>query len=576
MRLGAVGGAQTVDATGLYLPAMGADSRSLPADVYDMSREGVVQAQLRSLGTFNHAGVIDLRGAAIGNTLMVTGAADPALGPGNGTFVSDRGTLWVRAGARSAGSADYTERYADMLIVDGTRVGAGGATRIHVDYDPADMGHLTKGNGIQVVEVRDKSASAPGAFVLGNRVASGAYEYALHHGGVEEDAGDGNWYLRSFVRIEPEPDAPAQPSEPDAPAQPQPDAPAQPAKEVPSYRQEVPVAMAVPALAQRLGMDVIGTYHDRAGEDHATLGLKSGNRTRSPSDGEEARAWGRIFGRSGKAGGSRNSDASRFRWFEKNGPRYDFDMSGFQVGLDVHRDLNDDGSRNVAGAYFAAARGSARVDAVLGGRTGKTSMNGYTLGAYWTHLARAGSYVDAVAQVTRYGSVRTRSVAGEEVNRDGWGAAASLEVGFAFELDATWTLEPQAQLIYQTVSLGGTRRDRYGEIRHADSDAWYGRLGARLVRNWTAADGSDRAFWVRADVWHDFGSHAQTTFSSLDGRNAVSLRTDLGGTWGQLGLGFNTQVSGRLVAFVAVDYERRLNDRRSHGVSGRVGLQYVW
>src|SRR5690606_18864836 len=114
VRLGAVGGAQTVDATGLYLPAMGADSRSLPADVYDMSREGVVQAQLRSLGTFNHAGVIDLRGAAIGNTLMVTGAADPALGPGNGTFVSDRGTLWVRAGARSAGSADYTERYADM------------------------------------------------------------------------------------------------------------------------------------------------------------------------------------------------------------------------------------------------------------------------------------------------------------------------------------------------------------------------------------------------------------------------------------------------------------------------------
>lgn len=555
VRLSSAEGARTVDATGFYLPTTGVDNRALSADVYDMTRDGIVQGQLVNLGEFNHAGLMDLRGAEIGNTLLITGAGAAALGPGNGVFVSDGGTLWLRVGARSAGAAD-PDRYADMLIVDATRLGANGATRIQVDYDPADMGQLTRGNGIELVEIRDKSASAPGAFALGNRVASGAYEYALHHGGVGEDAGDGNWYLRSFLRIDP-------------------DTPARPAEEVPHYRKEVPVFMAVPALAHRLGLDVIGTYHDRAGEDHVVLSAKGAGRDYSRQEDNDRRAWGRVFGSSGKVGGGGDSGLSRFQWFEDNGPRYGFDLEGIQIGQDLYSRLDDNGTRDVAGAYFAASRATARVDAVLGGSAGKVSMDGFTLGAYWTHVSETGSYIDAVAQVTRYDAVRARSLEGEAIAPDGWGATASLETGYSFQLNENWNIEPQAQLIYQIVSLENAR-DRYGNVRYADSHAWHGRLGARLVKNWEGADGQEYAFWGRANIWHDFGAHAQTTFSSLSGQNAVDLRTSLGSTRAQLGLGFNAQVREELSTFIAVDYAQSLRDSRSRSVSGHIGLQYVW
>jgi len=555
VRLGSVQGARTVDATGFYRPTTGVDNRALPADVYDMTRDGIVQGQLLNLGEFNHAGLIDLRGAEIGNMLLITGAGAAALGPGTGTFVSDGGTLRLRVGARSAGAANPADRYADMLIVDATRLGGNGATRIQVDYDPAEMGQLTRGNGVELVEVRNESASVPGAFALGNRVAAGAYEYALHHGGVGEDAGDGNWYLRSFLRVGPEPAG-------------------RPAEEVPHYRKEVPVSMAVPALAHRLGLDVIGSYHDRAGEDHVVPSAKAAGRHDSRPD-DDRRAWGRVFGSSGKVAGGGDSGLSRFQWFEDNGPRYRFDVWGIQIGQDLYRRMDGEGSRDVAGTYFAASRATARVDAVLGGSAGKVSLNGYTLGAYWTHVRETGSYIDAVAQVTRYAAARARSVAGEEIASDGWGATASLETGYPLGLSEGWHIEPQAQLVYQTVSLGNAR-DRYGRIRYADSHAWQGRLGARLVKNWEGADGQQYAFWGRANVWHDFRAHAQTAFSSLNGRNAVDLSTRLGSTRVQLGVGVNAQLREALSTFIAVDYEQGLRDSRSRSVSGRIGLQYVW
>lgn len=550
LRLGAAGGASTVDTTGFYLPTTGSTNRVMPTDVYDTTRDGVVQGQLLNLGTFDHAGVIDLRGSAIGNTLLITGAADPALGPGAGTFVSNGGTLHLRAGAQSSTATNSTDRYADMLIVDRTQLGAGGATRIHVDYDPAALGHLTAGNGIELVEVRDKTASDSGAFALGSRVAAGAYEYALHHGGVEGDADDGNWYLRSYVVAGSGSSASSQ--------------------ALPNYRQEVPLAMAVPAVAHRLGLDVLGTYHDRAGEDEVR---SAANRQ---ANAHERRAWGRLFGSSGHVKNGGHVGAGRVSDFEKRGPRYEYDVAGIQVGADLYRRLDADGSRQMAGAYFAGSRGFAHVDAVQGGRAGKVSMQGYTVGAYWTGMSQSRSYVDAVAQVTRYQGVHANSMGGERISPDGWGFAASLEGGYSIKLAENWTIEPQAQLIYQNISLGGTTRDRFGLIDFEDSDAVHGRLGARVTKKWGGSDRRMYTAWARANIWHGFGANAQTTFSSLNGQNQVALNTALGRTWAQLGLGFNAQVKDNLHAFAAADYERHVGGQRASGVSGRVGVQYLW
>lgn len=169
VRLATVTGATTTDAAGYHVP-----SRPLEPGFYNLNRTGIVQAQLVNLGTFNHSGIIDLRGEAIGNTLVITGQAAGGSTPGSGIFITNGGTLHVNAvlnDGMTAGGASNS--YADILIVDSTRLGTA-PTAVQVGYDPTSLGGLTAGNGIQLVEVLNKGASAAGVFVLGNKVAAGA------------------------------------------------------------------------------------------------------------------------------------------------------------------------------------------------------------------------------------------------------------------------------------------------------------------------------------------------------------------------------------------------------------------
>ena len=70
-------------------------------------------------------------------------------------------------------------------------------------------GALTVGDGILVVQVLDPARSAAGVFTLGGGPPSPVpYEYTLFHGGVDTDAANGNWYLRSTVILHGDPTLP--------------------------------------------------------------------------------------------------------------------------------------------------------------------------------------------------------------------------------------------------------------------------------------------------------------------------------------------------------------------------------
>lgn len=328
--------------------------------------------------------------------------------------------------------------------------------------------------------------------------------------------------------------------------------------------------MAVPGLVHRLGLQTLGTYHDRS------AGALTNGAGPQPSLAAGSRAWGRLFGSTGHAGRTGAGASSRYSAFKEDGPRYEYDLAGMQLGLDAHRQLRQDGSGSTAGAYLGVSNASARVDAVLGGRAGRVSVNGYSLGGYWTHVGTSGAYIDAVAQVTRYHGVRARSVNGERISPDGWGTAASLEAGLPIALGGQWTLEPQAQIVHQHISFDGAQRDRYGKIDIDNADAWTGRVGTRLSTQWHDASGRRYGAWARANLWHDFGGRAKTTFAQLDGNHPVTLRTGLGGTWMQLGLGFDTQAASGLGVSVSAGYEQSLETSKGRGVSGYVGLRYAW
>lgn len=130
-------------------------------------------------------------------------------------------------------------------------------------------------------------------------------------------------------------------------------------------------------------------------------------------------------------------------------------------------------------------------------------------------------------------------------------------------------------MIYQRVSIDGGA-DSFGQVKYDDTNALYGRIGARLTKGWTLEDGRNLTVWSRANLWHTFGADAKTTFSGLSGANPVTFNTELGGTWAQFGLGVSGQITRNTNLFASGDYNLALGNANGHSLSGRLGLRVVW
>ena len=157
LALPAVTGATTLDSTGQYLP-LGNPNNA-------MALGGPLQGHLIGVQTFTNSGIIDLQSNPVaGDVLVITGARQAGVA-GPGTFISNGGTLKLDTVLNEGGAATRS----DTLVVDGTSVGAGGATNM-VIRNAGGAGALTVGDGILVVQVLDPARSAAGAFSLQRRL----------------------------------------------------------------------------------------------------------------------------------------------------------------------------------------------------------------------------------------------------------------------------------------------------------------------------------------------------------------------------------------------------------------------
>ncbi len=335
----------------------------------------------------------------------------------------------------------------------------------------------------------------------------------------------------------------------------------------------MPVDSAVPALANQMGLAMLSNYHDRVGEDYAQLG-DAGNGVADDSV-RASSGWGRIFGNNGSVGYGSGDVYNHFNNFMNNGPSYDFSSYGFQTGLDLYR-TDENGDRDIAGVSFGADRVNSDVRNIYDGtQAGRVSMDGYTLGGYWTRKGPSGWYLDGVVQISRYDSIHASSVEGQELDSSGSGIDLSLEGGYPFVLGDQWKLEPQGQVIYQHISLSGGHDD-YGQIGYYGGDELYGRLGLRLLHDWKLSNGYPLTGGARVNVWGVMGPDPKTTFAGLDGLDAIAFRTTLGGAWWQAQLGVSGQVATRVSLFGSLDYDRPLSSANGHGIGGRVGVRVVW
>ncbi|MDR2875848.1 MAG: autotransporter domain-containing protein [Methylobacillus sp.] len=509
LQLTAVNGA-AVNATGAYLPLGNAFNTP--------SAGGSVQGKIVNVLTFNHSGVIDLTAnGAVGDVLLISSSS--AAGAGDSVFVSNGGTLKINTVLNEGGANSKS----DMLVLDSTQLGSA-PTRIIVT-NVGGLGAQTPGNGIAVVEVLNKTASADGVFALGAPAAAGAYDYGLFHHGIGADAADGNWYLR-----------------------------------LTGIRPEVPLDTAVPALTMRVGLATLGTYTHRTGDTGAGANLRPVCEiSDEQQQGCDRLFWMRAFGANGT--------------FEKrnrhgDNPAYDFGYFGLQLGVNLYRDDNDQ-----AGIYGGVTSLDGDVRDFNGGRAGQVNVENYSMGAYWTHRDSQGWYTDLVAQVDRYSDISTDS-GRQQFHTDGWGYSVSIEAGRGFDLDDEQRLRliPQGQLVYQHAEIDDGADD-YGRINYATNDILFGRLGAKLAHD---SETGTLTFWTEMNLWHQFGSDAKTTFSTLEKTNAVSFNASLGGTWAQLGAGLSGRLGKNTNLFGMADYNTALGQGHGHSIEGRIGIRVTW
>lgn len=510
----------------------GTDAGGAPMGLFIQPTSSVFMGQpaFTLTGDLHNAGLLDLRNPAgtPGNALTV-----------NGNYAGTNGLVRINTALGSDASAT------DKLVVNGN---TSGTTRVLV-ANTGGAGAATV-NGIQVVQV--SGTSSEGNFTLAAPVQAGAYEYGLHRGGRTD--GDANsFYLSSVYHT------PLLPVVPGVPAP----APV-PAPEV--LRPAVPGYVMGQVATQELGLGLLGTLHQRVGEQQTLKWDHCGCDDKAPAD----QAWMRLHAQ------RLDLDGKRQFGFEQ-------EMQFLQLGKDLAVRYSGDAgdkSRSHTGLSVGYGRTSTnfndrrRGEAGMGYDTGKMKGQMLTLGAYHTRYADNGSYLDLVGQLHAVQNKYTDKYGGEGTQK-GTGGGLSVEVGRPWQIgDSQWLIEPQAQLSYQLTRYRGFA-DNISTVDGFTSQSLRGRLGARLAWNDKAERGEKltrtNTFYVTANVLHEFKDPKGVTIGNTTVNEQWAKQT-----WAELGVGAQLPLSKAAYLYGGVQYQRSLSGKGREGVSGQLGVKVAW
>ncbi|MFZ0156163.1 autotransporter outer membrane beta-barrel domain-containing protein [Pseudomonas sp.] len=332
-----------------------------------------------------------------------------------------------------------------------------------------------------------------------------------------------------------------------------------PAPQVPNYRPETSLYSAIPGMTLRYSRMLVDTLHERMGEEvrNAVDPLP----VDAQSDYGPSLGWGRLIYGQGE------QDLG-------NGGGYDYSQQAFQVGIDLYHNEDTDGSTDQAGISLSAGKITGDIEHTDGSSAGDSKVRATGLGGYWTHHGPAGWYLDGVLQFNHF-DIQAHPQDLPRLNTKGKGITASLEAGYPFKLnkDESLKIEPQAQVIVTKVKIDDAH-DAGANVRFEDVDSLTGRLGVRIDKDMFREDDKGKLHrtnvWVRPSIWHEFKGQPKTEFSSNDG--FVPFTTDMGGTWTEVNLGVDYQVSEKTTIHVNAGYEKGL-DNDSHGYEGMLGIK---
>ncbi|MGQ0286038.1 autotransporter family protein [Pasteurellaceae bacterium 22721_9_1] len=448
----------------------------------------------------------------------------------------------------------------DLLVIEGNATGATTVVVPNKILGDVTRAEAEKNGGFNNPVITVKGTDS-GTFT-GSAETTNAGEAQLKR--------EGNSYYWTLKAKLPTPTPPAKPSDPANPSNPvNPDNPVAPTTPVEPETVDIiskPVVGYVqqPFINRQMGLAQLGKLHERVGEQR-NAGWENGNALNQ--------VWGRM-----------NLDSTALQGRDRFGADV---KSGFvQFGRDIDFKLNDDKSQQHTGLTFTYGwanskffdKYNAENGVVVGNKfTGSAKSDMLSIGGYHTYYSPAGAYLDLVGQVSwlqnRYRSGNT------QVKQNGYGLGASIEVGKPYHLlNPQVTVEPQAQLSYQSIWLNGFN-DGIRQVKKSHQDSLVGRLGVRV--NWSETlDKNSPQVYFTANLIQTLSGKGSTI---QVGREQVKER--FGDLAAEFGLGGQYPINQNLSVYADARYVIGIQDRnrvhRDSSVSrksynGHIGVRYSW
>lgn len=219
----------------------------------------------------------------------------------------------------------------------------------------------------------------------------------------------------------------------------------------------------------------------------------------------------------------------------------------------------------VAGLALSYTKGDGTLS------NGSADVDSYSVAAYVTGSFPCGGYFDVIGRAGRMSSDMTAANGTNvlKASYDNTLLGLSAEVGYRYNINPMFYVEPQAELSYAT-ALGDDFTAGNGvRIRQDDFQSLVGRLGARVGATFAQNKGS---VYLTASVKHDFLGDADSTATL--GNVVKKQDVNVGGTWFSYGIGTQFDMTDKLSVYGSL--ERADGSDYTENYRYNVGLRYVW
>lgn len=421
-------------------------------------------------------------------------------------------------------------------------------------------------NGIKIIDVAGISEgqfALLGDYVIEGQqaVIAGAYGYTLWHNGVD-DPQDGHWYLRSKL-LSPV----VQPEDP-------------------LYQPGVPVYEAYPQVL--LGMNSLPTLQQRVGNHYwneaqepvETVFCKDASQNfQCAITPDQNRFYvdslsGVTIDDNGVWGVVEATHGMFKPQATTSGTDYGLTAWGVRAGVDGLI-FNNEHGKLVAGLNARYGLGSADISSFYG--DGSIGTQAYGVGATATWYGTNGFYLDAQGQATWFSSDLNSNLVGNLVSGNGgFGYALSLEGGQRIDIDESWTITPQAQLIYSNTRFNSFTDPAGANVSLDYADSLRARIGLAVEHqsSWKNEQGEVQ----RASVYGIGNLHYEFLDGTRVNVSGTTFSSQNAPLWGEIGLGGTYKwADDKYSLYGEVNASTSLEGfGDSYVLGGKVGLRVQW